>query len=166
MSWPNGFIHSWRSAIRRATAFGATLRQSVCLPEARILFPITLSSDFDHTLVFCRRQAILAPVSDVTQLLSAIDAGDPKASDQLLPLVYEELRKLAAVKIAQEKPGQTLQATALVHEAWLRLVGSEEQKPGTAAAISLAPPPRRCAGSSWTGRERKAAFVMAVSWNA
>ncbi len=67
-------------------------------------------------------------MSDVTQLLNAIDAGDPKASDQLLPLVYEELRKLAAVKMAQEKPGQTLQATALVHEAWLRLAGAEEQK--------------------------------------
>lgn len=65
--------------------------------------------------------------SDVTRLLGAIDAGDPKAADQLLPLVYEELRKLAAAKMAQEKPGQTLQATALVHEAWLRLVGSEEQ---------------------------------------
>src|SRR5512139_2814508 len=67
-------------------------------------------------------------MSDVTQLLNAIDAGDPKAADQLLPLVYEELRKLAAAKMAQEKPGQTLQATALVHEAWLRLAGSEEQK--------------------------------------
>jgi len=66
-------------------------------------------------------------MSDVTQLLSAIDAGDPKAADQLLPLVYAELRKLAAAKMAQEKPGQTLQATALVHEAWLRLVGSEAQ---------------------------------------
>jgi len=65
-------------------------------------------------------------MSDVTQLLNAIDAGDPKAADQLLPLVYEELRKLAAAKMAQEKPGQTLQATALVHEAWLRLAGSEQ----------------------------------------
>jgi hypothetical protein len=54
-------------------------------------------------------------MSDVTQLFSAIDAGDPKAADQLLPLVYEELRRLAASKMAQEKPGQTLQATALVH---------------------------------------------------
>jgi RNA polymerase sigma factor (TIGR02999 family) len=66
-------------------------------------------------------------MSDVTQLLHAIDAGDPKAADQLLPLVYEELRKLASVKMAQEKPGQTMQATALVHEAWLRLAGAEEQ---------------------------------------
>ncbi len=67
-------------------------------------------------------------MSDVTQLLHAIHAGDPKAADQLLPLVYEELRKLAAAKMAHEKPGQTLQATALVHEAWLRLAAPEDQK--------------------------------------
>jgi len=67
-------------------------------------------------------------MSDVTRLLSAIDAGDPKAADQLLPLVYEELRKLAASRMAKEKPGQTLQATALVHEAWLRLAGSDQQQ--------------------------------------
>ena len=67
-------------------------------------------------------------MSDVTQILHAIDAGDPKAGEQLLPLVYDELRKLAMHKMAQEKPGQTLQATALVHEAWLRLVGGEEQR--------------------------------------
>src|SRR4026209_2942283 len=62
-------------------------------------------------------------VSDVTQLLNAIDAGDPKAAHQLLPLVYEELRKLAAVRMANEKVGQTLQPTALVHEAWLKIAG-------------------------------------------
>ena len=67
-------------------------------------------------------------MSDVTELLNAIDAGDPKAAEKLLPLVYEELRKLAAHRMAEEKPGQTLQATALVHEAWLRLSGSEEQQ--------------------------------------
>jgi RNA polymerase sigma factor (TIGR02999 family) len=61
-------------------------------------------------------------MSDVTRILSAIEQGDPCAAEQLLPLVYEELRKLAAQKLAQEKPGQTLQATALVHEAYLRLV--------------------------------------------
>lgn len=60
---------------------------------------------------------------DVTQLLIAIDAGDSKAADQLLPLVYEELRRLAAAKMAHQAPGQTLQATALVHEAYLRLTG-------------------------------------------
>jgi RNA polymerase sigma factor (TIGR02999 family) len=60
---------------------------------------------------------------DVTRILSAIDGGDPKAAADLLPLVYEELRKLAAQRVAAERPGQTLQATALVHEAYLRLVG-------------------------------------------
>jgi RNA polymerase sigma factor (TIGR02999 family) len=62
-------------------------------------------------------------VSDVTRILNGIDAGDPRAAAQLLPLVYDELRVLAAQRLAQEKPGQTLQATALVHEAYLCLVG-------------------------------------------
>ena len=62
-------------------------------------------------------------MSDVTRILSQIETGNPAASEQLLPLVYGELRKLAAARLAQEKPGQTLQATALVHEAWLRLAG-------------------------------------------
>jgi RNA polymerase sigma factor (TIGR02999 family) len=61
-------------------------------------------------------------MSEVTRILSAVEQGDPAAAEQLLPLVYDELRKLAAQKLAQEKPGQTLQATALVHEAYLRLV--------------------------------------------
>lgn len=61
-------------------------------------------------------------MSDITHILSAIEEGDPHAAEQLLPLVYDELRKLAAEKMAREKPGQTLQATALVHEAYLRLV--------------------------------------------
>jgi RNA polymerase sigma factor (TIGR02999 family) len=67
--------------------------------------------------------------SDVTRILSAIEAGDPKAADQLLPVVYAELRRLAAQRVAWEKPGQTLQATALVHEAYLRLVGSSDAQP-------------------------------------
>jgi RNA polymerase sigma factor (TIGR02999 family) len=67
-------------------------------------------------------------MSDVTRILSAIEQGDPKAAGQLLPLVYDELRKLAAIKLAQEKPGQTLQATALVHEAYLRLVSVEKEQ--------------------------------------
>jgi RNA polymerase sigma factor (TIGR02999 family) len=65
-------------------------------------------------------------MSDVTQLLFEIEHGDPDAAEQLLPLVYEELRKLAAAKMAQEKPGQTLQATALVHEAYIRLVDRDK----------------------------------------
>ena len=60
---------------------------------------------------------------DVTRLLNAIEGGDPKAADQLLPLVYDELRQLASYRMAKERPGQTLQATALVHEAWLQLAG-------------------------------------------
>lgn len=66
------------------------------------------------------------PISDVTRILAQIEAGDSSATAQLLPLVYEELRKLAAVKLAQEKPGQTLQPTALVHDAYLRLVDVEQ----------------------------------------
>jgi len=66
-------------------------------------------------------------MTDVTQILNAIEHGDAKAADELLPLVYEELRLLAAQKMAQEKPGQTLQATALVHEAYIKLVGEEAQ---------------------------------------
>jgi len=69
-------------------------------------------------------------MSEVTQILSAIEQGDPHAAAQLLPLVYDELRRLAAQRLAQEKPGQTLQATALVHEAYLRLVaGGEDSAP-------------------------------------
>ena len=64
-------------------------------------------------------------MSDVTRILSQIESGDPSSAEHLLPLVYEELRKLAAAKLAQEKPGQTLQATALVHEAYIRLVDAE-----------------------------------------
>jgi RNA polymerase sigma factor (TIGR02999 family) len=65
-------------------------------------------------------------MSDVTRILAAIEQGDPHASAQLLPLVYDELRKLAALKLAREKPGQTLDATALVHEAYVRLVNTEK----------------------------------------
>jgi RNA polymerase sigma factor (TIGR02999 family) len=79
-------------------------------------------------------------MSDVTRILLQIEAGDPLAADQLLPIVYDELRKMAAAKLAQENPGQTLQATALVHEAYLRLIGKnhvatfENQKHFFAAA--------------------------------
>jgi RNA polymerase sigma factor (TIGR02999 family) len=65
-------------------------------------------------------------MSDVTRILSQIEQGDPQAAEKLLPLVYDELRKLAAAKLAHEKPGQSLNATALVHEAYLRLVGNQQ----------------------------------------
>jgi RNA polymerase sigma factor (TIGR02999 family) len=68
-------------------------------------------------------------MSEVTRILFAVEQGDPNAAEQLLPLVYEDLRKLAALRLAQEKPGQTLQATALVHEAYLRLVDVDQAQP-------------------------------------
>ena len=103
-------------------------------------------------------------MSDVTQLLSAIDQGDPRAAERLLPLVYDELRKLAAAKLAHERPGQTLQATALVHEAYLRLVGpgvgSQESGVGTAqsevraqkSGTNLSTPDPRFPTSSFSSR--------------
>ena len=85
-------------------------------------------------------------MSDVTRILQSIDAGDPKAAEQLMPLLYDELRKLAAVRIAHEPPGQTLQATALVHEAWLKLAGRTGNN-GMAARIFLARPRKPCGAS-------------------
>ncbi len=70
--------------------------------------------------------SMLKPMSEVTHILAAVERGDPRAAEQLLPLVYDELRQLAAQRLASEKPGQTLQATALVHEAYVRLVGGEQ----------------------------------------
>ncbi len=67
-------------------------------------------------------------MSDVTRILDRVQQGDPKAAEELLPLVYEELRKLAAHKMAQQPPGQTLEATALVHEAYLRLTGGKRDQ--------------------------------------
>jgi hypothetical protein len=83
-------------------------------------------------------------MNDATQLLASVEKGDPVAAEQLLELLYEELRKLATSKMAQEAPGQTLQPTALVHEAWLRLVGDKNQHLKI-ARISFLLPPRRCA---------------------
>ena len=67
-------------------------------------------------------------MSDVTEFLTAIDSGDPKAADKLFPLVYAELRKLAVIRMANEKPGQTLQPTSLVHEAWLKIAGDGKEQ--------------------------------------
>ena len=93
-------------------------------------------------------------MSDVTRILAQIDAGDPQAAEQLLPLIYDELRKLAAAKLAHENPGQTLQATALVHEAYLRLVrsgGDREQGTGDSEA-NLVPGSCPLAPVSWNSR--------------
>src|SRR5882672_3607019 len=79
-------------------------------------------------------------MNEVTRILSAIEQGDPSVAEQLLPLVYAELRKLAAQKLAQEKPGQTLQATALVHEAYLRLVANPGREAGGAEQAEGADP--------------------------
>src|SRR5947209_1030575 len=79
------------------------------------------------TRISCRSEVLM---SEVTQILHAIAQGDPQAASQLLPLVYQELRQLAAHKLAGETPGQTLQPTALVHEAYLRLVGIDEPEQG------------------------------------
>src|SRR5260221_799935 len=67
-------------------------------------------------------------MNEVTRILSAVEQGDPQAAEQLLPLVYDELRRLAAQRLSREKPGQTLEATGLVHEAYLRLVGADEEQ--------------------------------------
>jgi hypothetical protein len=78
---------------------------------------------------FARIQSLAtlaAGMTDVTRILSAIGQGDPRAAEQLLPLVYDELRRLAALQLGRERPGQTLDATALVHEAYLRLVGEQQ----------------------------------------
>jgi RNA polymerase sigma factor (TIGR02999 family) len=79
-----------------------------------------------HIWIHAYRRCRLSDMSDVTRILDQIQQGDRKAAKQLLPLVYDELRKLAALRMAQEKAGQTLQATALVHEAYLRLVGTQD----------------------------------------
>src|SRR5262245_20440160 len=93
-------------------------------------------------------------MSDVTRILSQIESGDPRAADQLLPLVYEELRKLAAARLAHENPGQTLQATALVHEAYLRLVGEQgaSSREPVASEVRLATGHGQLATGHWHSR--------------
>jgi RNA polymerase sigma factor (TIGR02999 family) len=94
--------------------------------EKRQGHSIAIPKRKDYTDEILMRPSSGAVMTDVTSILSAIEHGDPHAAEQLLPLVYDELRKLAAERMAQEKPGQTLQATALVHEAYLRLVDVEK----------------------------------------
>jgi len=105
---------------------------------------------------------MLGVMADVTHILSAIEAGDPKAAAELLPLVYDELRRLAAARLADERPGQTLQPTALVHEAYLRLVQGNEDQPwaGRAHAVPLPAPGQVPAATAGTRsvRARSATF--------
>src|SRR5512144_34637 len=106
-------------------------------------------------------------MNDVTRVLSAIEQGDPQAAEQLLPLVYDELRRLAAEKLAQEKPGQTLQATALVHEAYLRLVDVNKPPTGTVGGTSSLQPPRPCGRFSSNMPAKKSgknAAVLCGAW--
>jgi DNA-directed RNA polymerase specialized sigma24 family protein len=91
-------------------------------------------------------------MSEVTRVLSAIEQGDPSAAAQLLPLVYDELRQLAAQRLAQEKPGQTLEATALVHEAYLRLVGNQAPSAGGEPLAPAAGERGRGEGVRWNSR--------------
>ena len=120
-------------------------------PSECVTRPLTGSCGSKPTLALLvgnRSPTYLRGMADVTQILDAAAAGDPQAAAELLPLVYDELRKLAAARLADERPGQTLQATALVHEAYLRLVGGRPAATGTAGATSSPPPPRPCAASS------------------
>jgi RNA polymerase sigma factor (sigma-70 family) len=99
----------------------------------------------------------LPVMNNVTRILSSINSGDPRAAEELLPLVYDELRKLATARLAQEKPGQTLQATALVHEAYLRVVAS----PGVATP-GVASPGRKSGESSPCWDSRRHFFAAAA----
>jgi RNA polymerase sigma factor (TIGR02999 family) len=93
-------------------------------------------------------------MSEVTQILQQIDAGDARAADRLMPLVYDELRKLAAVKMAAERPDHTLQATALVHEAYLRLVGSDQSWAGRSHFFAAAANSMRQILVNWAHAKR------------
>lgn len=86
-------------------------------------------------------------MSEVTQIIQQIERGDPAAAERLLPLVYDELKKLAAAKMSSERPDHTLQATALVHEAYMRLVDAQQVQRWKAVAIFLGRLPRRCGES-------------------
>jgi hypothetical protein len=86
----------------------------------------------------------------ITQVLRAIEQGDPQAASQLLPLVYDELRKLAAERMANERPGQTLEATALVHEAYLRLLGNDAEPHFNGRGHFFPPRRKQCVISWWT----------------
>src|SRR5687767_496242 len=112
----------------RATKTSKASASSSCRPRAN--FPPGCKRECRLSLrernCFRGAKADTNPMSELTRILSRIESGDPQAAEQLLPLVYDELRKLAAQRLTQEKPGQTLQPTALVHEAYLKLVDADQ----------------------------------------
>src|SRR5262249_49187914 len=114
---------------KTAAGYGAASEHVLLLPQGQSFHeavgPLMRPDSVPAALFAPRCGVMLVLMSEVTRILSAIEQGDQHAAEQLLPLVYDELRRLAAQKLAQEKPGQTLQATALVHEAYLRLVDVE-----------------------------------------
>ncbi len=121
-------LRSNRRAVAETEERAVTAREQS--PPALLQPPFGIGTNdvlYSGALTFCRDAT---PMADVTRILCDIEKGDSAAAEQLLPLVYDELRKLAAVKLAAEKPGQTLTATALVHEAYLRLVGSQPSQGG------------------------------------
>src|SRR6266568_5507685 len=103
-------------------------------------------------------------MDEATKILAAIEAGEPQAAERLLPLVYDELRHLAAARLAGEAPGQTLQATALVHEAWLKLAG-EDRRQWQGRTISSLSRPRPCAISSLTTLDARKPCVTGLDWS-
>lgn len=124
ISPPNEYSR-WAWGINVEASVSPVVGHYAYLVAAELLRPTGGSpprDDNEHSV--CRVTSFRMP-SNVTRVLSAIDSGDPRAAAELLPLVYQELRKLADARLAQERPGQTLQATALVHEAYLRLVGPD-----------------------------------------
>src|SRR6516162_2394565 len=125
-STTTGAFWRWRSPTRISTPRTAAAAPSPSTSTAATLILETHRASRYTPFGYTSFATLVSSMSDVTRILSAIEQGDPQAADELLPLVYDELRKLAAQKLAQEKPGQTLQATALVHEAYLRLVDTEK----------------------------------------
>ena len=119
-------LANWPRSLARSRANIASLRSSVPPNFPRKPSVLTPTGEILHSTGFAR---ILLPMADIPQLLTRIDEGDSAAAAELLPIVYNELRRLAAALLAGEKPGQTLQATALVHEAYLKLVGNDPSRP-------------------------------------
>lgn len=140
LPWADGLLRLWRERSRYIAREILSKRKphQIAYVEIRVVLRAQLKS---ATFSFCGRATVLAldfpckatrksraiTVSDLTHLLQRLDQGDPKAAEELLPLVYDQLRKLAARQMAHQPPGHTLQPTALVHEAWLKLASAEPQ---------------------------------------